>query len=172
MLFFLVHLPTAFLPPLFTAFWSLGFYTQCSLLLLAYTETWHSPKDTTSGRPRVGAARRSFLLLCLKAGRPSWLFSRLFSAAPKAFSASQPCPLCHQSYATHSVPDYHHLLTGFSWRGWWGGESFSLCLTQSVSEPRWSQSRRFQTPYFPCLVTVHSIDPGHNCFSNYDFLFQ
>lgn len=70
-LFFLVHLPTAFLPPLFTAFWSLDFFTQCSLLLLAYTETWHSPKDTTSGRPRVGAAHRSFLLLCLKAERPS-----------------------------------------------------------------------------------------------------
>lgn len=57
--------------------------------------------------------------------------------APEASSASQSRPLCHQSCAAHSVPYYHHLLTCVSWRGWWGEEAFSLCLTQSVSEPPW-----------------------------------
>lgn len=55
------------------------------LPLLALTETWHFPKDTTSlAVAAYSPTSSSFPILCLKAEREKLLFSEVFLAVPKA----------------------------------------------------------------------------------------
>ena len=65
------HPPTAFLPPFSLCLLEpLFLFTWCSLPLLALTETWQFPKDTTSlAEAAYSPTSSSFPILCFGAER-------------------------------------------------------------------------------------------------------